>query len=76
MLDTILDGLDVILTELGATLKELDAWLGKACDAYLIRLANRLYRFGWRVQGDEYEPYAPYDRDEGMTVKGPRQWNQ
>ena len=59
MLDLILDELEAVLAELGATLRELDARLAKAYDAFLIRLANRLYSFGYRVKGEEYDPYDP-----------------
>jgi hypothetical protein len=64
MLDAILHELDAVLDELGATLKELDTRLGKAYDVFLIRLANRLYSFGYGVLGEEYEPYDPYDPED------------
>jgi hypothetical protein len=59
MLDLILDELEAALKELEATLKQLDTRLGKAYQAFLIRLANRLYSFGYGVKGEEYEPYDP-----------------
>lgn len=37
-------------------MQELDARLGEAYEALPIRLAHRLYRFGYWVQGEEYEP--------------------
>ena len=64
MLELILDELEAVLNELEATLKQLDARLGKAYEAFLIRLANRLYAFGYRVKGEEYEPYDPNDPED------------
>jgi hypothetical protein len=64
MLDLILDELEAVLNELEATLKQLDARLRKAYEASLIRLANRLYSFGYGVMGEEYEPYDPNDPED------------
>jgi hypothetical protein len=64
MLDTLLHELEAVLDELGATLKEPDGRLAKAYDAFLIRLANRLCSFGYRVKGEEFEPYDPNDPPE------------
>jgi hypothetical protein len=64
MLDLILDELEAILNEVGPKLKELDVRLGKAYEAFLIRLANRLYSFGYGVKGEEYEPYDPLDPED------------
>jgi hypothetical protein len=64
MLDTLLHELDVVLDDIGATLKELDTRLRKAYDAFLIRLANRLYSFGYGVKGEHYEPYDPNDPED------------
>jgi hypothetical protein len=64
MLDLILDELEAVLNELEPTLKELDARLGKAYGAFLIRLANRLYSFGYGVLGEEYELYDPHDPED------------
>jgi hypothetical protein len=61
MLDAILDELQAVFAELAATLKELDTKLGKAYEAFLERLAHRLYRFGYWLQGEEYELTDDWD---------------
>ena len=56
-----LDELAATVDEIRATIRELDTQLTEAWDAFMIRLAHRLLRFGYRLQGEEYEPC---DRDE------------
>jgi hypothetical protein len=56
MLDEILDELRATLEEIRALLKELDTRMGEAYEAFLVRLAHGLYRFGYRLKGEEYEP--------------------
>ena len=50
-----LDELAVTLEEIRTTIRELDTQLGEAYDAFLVRVAHRLYRFGYRLQGEEYD---------------------
>lgn len=61
MFDTLLNELEAVHNELGATLKELDGRLERAYNVLLIKIANRLYSFGYGIRGEEFEPYDPYD---------------
>ena len=61
MRDTFLDDLKAVFSDLGATLKEVDTHLSNAYHAFLDRLGHRLYRFGYRLQGEEYN--SPDDSD-------------
>jgi hypothetical protein len=61
VLDTVLDELAATLEEIRATVQELDTQLSEAWDSFLIRVAHRLYRFGYRLQGEEYELYDRED---------------
>ena len=50
-----LDELAATLEEIRAAVQELDTQLTEAWDAFLVRMAHRLYRFGYRLQGEDYE---------------------
>jgi hypothetical protein len=56
MLDALLDERAATLEGIRATAQELDTQLSEAWDSFLTRLAHRLYRFGYRLQGEDYEP--------------------
>ena len=55
MLDAFLDELADTLDDIRETIRELDTQLTEAWDAFMIRLAHRLYQFGYRLQGEEYD---------------------
>jgi hypothetical protein len=56
MLDELMDELAATLEEIWATIQELDIRLGEAYEAFRESLGHRLYRFGYRLEGEEYEP--------------------
>jgi hypothetical protein len=56
MLDAVLDELAATLEAIGEAIQELTIRFGGACRSFLERLGHRLYRFGYRLQGEEYEP--------------------
>jgi hypothetical protein len=56
MPDEVLDELAATLEKIRATVQELDTRLGEAYERFLDTLAHRLYRFGYRLQGEEYGP--------------------
>jgi len=52
-----MDGLAATLEDIGATIQELTTLLSEAYHPFLVRLGHRLYRFKYRLRGEEYEPY-------------------
>jgi hypothetical protein len=56
MLDAVLDDLATTFDEILTMVRELDTHLGEAHQAFLGRLGDALYRLGYRLQGEEYEP--------------------
>lgn len=55
MLEAILDVLAATLEEIRTTVREVDTQLSEAWDSFLVRVAHRLYRFGYLLQGKEYD---------------------
>lgn len=48
-----LDELAAALDNIRIPIRDLDKRIGDACDSFLVRMAQRLYRFGFRLQGEE-----------------------
>jgi hypothetical protein len=61
MLAEVLDELAATLDEIRATIQQLDIRLREAFDSFRTGVAHRLYRLGYRLQGEEYEPPADWD---------------